>query len=60
MTCQVCGGKTYVASTLKGANTVSRRRSCSNCGYVFYTDETKTDSEKYQKKRNLLKWDKEV
>jgi len=55
MTCPVCGGKTYVASTIKCKNTVARRRLCTNCGYAFYTDEVETDSGKYQKGRNLKK-----
>lgn len=39
MECLNCEGKTSVVETIKFAGTVYRRRRCTACNYIFWTEE---------------------
>ena len=48
MTCPICGAKTRVVDCRKDCETVVRRRKCTECGYIFYTEETESTSKVYR------------
>lgn len=39
MTCPICGENAPVDLTRKGVDVVCRKRKCSKCKHVFYTEE---------------------
>lgn len=49
MTCPVCGGKSKVEKSCSDTETIYRRRSCQECGYVFYTTESESTSDGFYK-----------
>lgn len=50
MNCPKCGGNTKVTDSRSDSKSVHRRRKCILCGNVFYTAETKSDSDDMFKK----------
>ena len=49
MTCPFCGGKSKIEKTCSNTEEIYRRRSCLECGYVFYTTETESTSDEFYK-----------
>lgn len=54
MTCPVCEEKTKTIDTAMVYGSVIRKRTCSGCGYVFYTEELEVPEEDMPKFRSLL------
>ena len=44
MTCPYCGENAPVVRSRKSADVVCRKRRCSKCKYVFYTEEVEVES----------------
>lgn len=42
MTCPICGAKTKVADTYSDVDMVIRRRKCTECDHMFWTEEIET------------------
>lgn len=49
MTCPVCTGKTLVSYSFADCETVFRKRTCRECGHIFYTTEWEDDKYEYLK-----------
>lgn len=47
MTCPVCGGTNHVIGVKSDCESIHRKRRCDDCGYVFYTEEYESSSERY-------------
>ena len=54
MTCPNCGGKTRTTDTAAVYGSVLRRRKCSGCGYVFFTEEVEAPEEEWPQLRQML------
>lgn len=54
MTCPVCEGKTKTNNSAEVYGSVIRRRTCTSCGYVFFTEEQDVPEEDVPKFRSLL------
>lgn len=43
MKCPICGAETIVTGSRSNDETVARRRKCTNCGIILYTQEIEAD-----------------
>lgn len=60
MNCPVCGERTQILGSKSDCESVYRKRKCSECGYIVFTEEYESDTSEKEYKRMLREYNREA